>query len=115
VSFDVNDHSLTPLQIEWEHRHLRRATAIVFWFPHETLCPITLYELGAWSQTTKPLLIGTHMEYAKRLDVIHQTRLSRPDIATIHDSLSALIDAVERWFADTKAAASADQIKLISR
>src|SRR5437868_6025694 len=42
-------------QITWEFRHLRLASAIVFWFPCETLCPIALYELGAWSMTTKPL------------------------------------------------------------
>src|SRR5207237_468181 len=42
-------------QITWEHRHIRRASAAAFWFPSDTLCPITLYELGAFSMTRKPL------------------------------------------------------------
>src|SRR5262245_39813726 len=42
--FPINDPSAGPSQIEWEHRHLRRADAVLFWFPRETLCPIALYE-----------------------------------------------------------------------
>jgi hypothetical protein len=34
----------------------------MFWFPCETLCPITLYELGAWTvlapQTGTKLFVG---------------------------------------------------------
>ncbi len=43
-----------------------RATAILFWFPHETLNPIVLYELGAWSMTDKPLFVGVHPQYQRR-------------------------------------------------
>src|SRR5438105_13923542 len=56
--YPVSNPTLAEEQIDWEFRHLRQATAIVFWFPRETLCPIALYELGAWSMTTKPLFIG---------------------------------------------------------
>ena len=47
ANFPIDDPTAAPQQIEWEHRHLRKADAIAFWFPCETLCPITLYELGA--------------------------------------------------------------------
>ena len=45
ANFPINDPTAAPQQIEWEHRH-PKADTIAFWFPCETLCPITLYELG---------------------------------------------------------------------
>jgi hypothetical protein len=79
-------------QIEWEYRALRVSRAIFFWFPPETLCPITLFELGAWSMTDVPLLVGTHPDYARRLDVVKQLELVRPDVH-VHDDLEELLDA----------------------
>ena len=76
--------SLDPLaareQIAWEYRHLRRAWGRLFWFPPETLCPIALFELGAWSRTDGRLFVGTHPAYARRLDVEMQLELARPDV-----------------------------------
>src|SRR6478736_102537 len=37
-------------QIEWEYKALRTADTVFFWFPQETLCPITLFELGVFTQ-----------------------------------------------------------------
>ncbi len=54
--------AMVVMGCRWEHDHLRRAKAIMFWFPSETLCPITLYELGAWTilarQTGTKLFVG---------------------------------------------------------
>jgi len=40
-------------------------------FPCETLCPITLYELGTWSilsqQTGAKLFVGCHPEYKRKV------------------------------------------------
>ncbi len=88
--FDSSNPAMTETQIAWEHRHLRLATAIAFWFPPQTLCPITLYELGAWSMTQKPLFVGVDPQYQRRLDVLEQTRLVRPDVRVV-DSLGALV------------------------
>lgn len=85
-------------QIEWEHRHLRRAEAVLFWFPAETLCPITLYELGAMSMTDKKLFVGVHPGYQRRNDVLHQTRLVRPEVNVVGD-LDALAAEVVRGLA----------------
>lgn len=93
AQFPMGDPAAATRQIEWEHRHLRKASAILFWFPCETLCPITLYELGAWSMTTKPLFIGTHPDYRRRDDVVIQTRLARPDVQVVH-SLDDLLKQV---------------------
>jgi Nucleoside 2-deoxyribosyltransferase like len=83
-------------QIEWEFRHLRKATACLFWFPCETLCPIALFELGAWSMTQKPLFVGTHPAYQRRFDVIVQLQLVRPEIAVLED-LAKLVEQVKQW------------------
>jgi hypothetical protein len=89
AQFPIDDPSAAATQIEWEHRHLRRASSILFWFAADALQPIALYELGAWSMTSKPLFVGAHPQYVRRADVILQTRLARPELVVV-DSLAAL-------------------------
>jgi hypothetical protein len=96
ANFPMDDPSAAGRQIEWEHRHLRLASALLFWFPCETLCPITLYELGAWSMTSKPLFIGTHPAYPRQLDIDVQTRLARPEIKVVN-SVEGLVEQVRAW------------------
>lgn len=96
-NFPANDPIIAEQQIRWEHDHLRAASAILFWFPSETLCPITLYELGAWSMTAKPLFIGVHPDYARRIDVELQTRLARPEVRIVY-SLADLAELIKRAF-----------------
>ncbi len=98
AGFPMGDPSAAEAQIGWEHRCLRLATALLFWFPCETLCPITLYELGAWSMTTKPLFVGVHPTYQRRQDVEIQTRLARPDV-TVVLSIEALVAQVRSKYA----------------
>jgi hypothetical protein len=96
ADFPIHDPDAAEEQIEWEHDHLRLADAVLFWFPCETLCPIVLYELGAWSMTGKPLFVGVHPDYARRRDVEIQTGLARPDVEVVH-SLSELAAKVVDW------------------
>lgn len=100
ADFPMNDPTAAEAQIRWEHDHLRRAATLLFWFPCETLCPITLYELGAWSMTPKPLFIGLHPDYARRQDVEIQTRLIRPDVQIVY-SLTALAEQLIAYAAAT--------------
>ncbi len=79
-NFPIDDPAAATAQIRWEFDHLRLADAIAFWFPCETLCPITLYELGAWAMTSKPLFVGVHPDYQRRVDVEIQLSLARPDV-----------------------------------
>jgi hypothetical protein len=68
--FDLLDPKMSVAQIEWEHLHLRDANAILFWFPSETLCPITLFEYGYWlGRPQKRLFIGVHPDYQRRTDL----------------------------------------------
>lgn len=90
-NFPIHDPNAALAQITWEYEHLRKANAILFWFPRETLCPIVLYELGAWNMTKKPIFVGVHPEYKRRPDVEIQTQLARPSIEVVY-SLQDLAD-----------------------
>ncbi|BDI28038.1 hypothetical protein CCAX7_000890 [Capsulimonas corticalis] len=70
-------------QISWEFDHLRLAEAILFWFPCETVCPISLFELGAWSMAGKPIFVGVHPDYSRRKDIEEQMRLLRPELTVV--------------------------------
>lgn len=81
-------------QIEWEHNALSRSETVLFWFPKDTLCPITLFELGTFAQRKNiPIFVGTDPDYARKLDVITQLRLARPEIQVVH-TLEALSNQV---------------------
>lgn len=93
AEFPIHDPLAAEQQIRWENLHLRYATEILFWFPCETLCPIVLYELGAWSMTNKRIYIGMHPDYPRRQDVEIQTKLIRSDVAIVY-SLEDLAEQV---------------------
>ena len=97
--FPIHDKNAAFEQIKWEYKHLHLATAILFWFPEETLCPIVLYELGSWSPTTKPIFVGIHPNYARRQDVEIQTQLARPETRIAY-ILNELADQVISWTTD---------------
>lgn len=96
-NFDINDSTLTEKQIEWEFRYLQRVTGRMFWFPHETLCPITLFELGKWCVKGEPLFVGCHPDYKRKVDLEVQLRLERPWACEISHSLEELADRVKKW------------------
>ena len=79
-NYPIDDPKAVEEQISWEHNAMRAVRVIVFWFPSETLCPIALYELGAWSMTDKPIYVGVNPKYQRKQDVEIQTRLVRPNV-----------------------------------
>jgi len=94
--FPVDDPAAAEGQIRWEFRHLRKATARLFWFPSATLCPIALFELGAWSRDEGPLFVGVDPAYARRTDVEVQMTLARPDVDVVY-SPGDLAKQVVAW------------------
>jgi hypothetical protein len=95
--FDVQNAANTRLQIRWEYLMLRRCDGILFWFPCESICPIVLFELGTHLMAPgKPLFIGMHPEYQRRIDVEEQTSIIRPDIEIVY-SIPALAGQVRAW------------------
>lgn len=77
--FDVRDPSVSSEQIEWEYQRLKRADLVSFWFCKETLCPITLFELGAApNRGLAKILIGIESGYQREFDIREQVRLLAP-------------------------------------
>jgi hypothetical protein len=96
-NFPMNDPNAAEGQIAWEFRHLRLATAVVFWFPPETLCPIALFELGGRiAEPKQALFVGTHADYRRRIDVQIQLKLARPSVALLSD-IPSLANEVRAW------------------
>jgi hypothetical protein len=83
------DRSALEFQIRWEHEHLAAADMVSFWFPPETLCPISLYELGKVVASASELFVAAHPAYARREDLEIQLGLVRRDVKVV-DSLEAL-------------------------
>lgn len=81
-------------QIAWEHSALAKVDSCVFWFPCETLCPITLFELGKLlvraSQKSVRLVVGWHPDYQRAFDLQVQ-------IALEHIPLSHMMHAAPGW------------------
>jgi hypothetical protein len=97
-NFPIGDPGAAPTQIEWEYRHLRRATAVLFWFPPETLCPIALYELGGRALVREqPLFVGAHPDFQRKLDVEVQLKLARPEVSVVSNT-EGLSRQVREWF-----------------
>lgn len=94
-NFKVGDDESTT-QIMWEHKAMNMADGIIFWFPKETLCPITLFEYGKWLNTDKKLFVGTDPLYQRNLDIQVQTKLVRKQ-QYINHSLSEVIKAASAW------------------
>jgi hypothetical protein len=89
-NWPMGDDAAAEQQIRWEHEHLQKSSMILFWFPPETLCPITLFEYGKWLVRTKPLFVGCHPRYRRLHDLQVQTMLERPNLNVFTD-LEALV------------------------
>lgn len=94
--FDVTDPNIEEEQIRWEYEHLAKASAVMFWFPSETLCPITLFELGKYLVSGRRLFIGHHPDYQRRRDIRIQVGLERPAQA-VHESLPEVAAEIRQW------------------
>ena len=94
--FPIHDPAAAEKQIRWEFDHLRRSDAVLFWFPKDTLCPIVLFELGAWSKNVDDAIyVGTEEGYPRTQDVQLQLKFARPDVEVVH-SLTDLADQVKK-------------------
>jgi hypothetical protein len=102
-NFDITDPTMTEQQIKWEYKYLRLSAARLFWFPHETLCPITLFELGKFCERADPLFVGCHPDYKRKIDLEVQLGLGRPWNPEISYSLKDLAERVKIWAKRLKA------------
>lgn len=105
-TFDITRPEMHDEQIKWEFDALRKASVIIFWFPKDTLCPITLFELGTWSVLHKTqgsdIIVGTDPNYARAADVKTQlSLLTGTDFPVVH-SLEDLASSLKQWWDDHK-------------
>lgn len=91
VGFNKDDKSMEKHQIDWEYRHINYSNLLLFWFPCETLCPITLFELGKIVGSNRRFVIGAHPDYKRRTDLIEQLSHTHPGL-TIHSTVEATVD-----------------------
>jgi len=71
-------------QIKWEHDKLKKSNIISFWFSEGSLNPITLFEYGSHLKSKKSdLVVGCHMNYQRRNNVIIQTKLEIPQFRIV--------------------------------
>lgn len=97
-TFDIAKKEESIKQIRWEYRHLRLCDECLFYFPESSVCPITLFELGAQLMMAgKVIFIGMHPDYSRRLDIETQTSIIRPDIRIAH-GLEQLIQQVRAYY-----------------
>jgi hypothetical protein len=97
LDFDYNDPKRGDAQVEWEFQQLRQSDAIAFWFPCETLCPISLYELGCAAASQRTMFVACHPDYERDFDVRKQLSLLRRDVL-VGDSLNDLFFDIANWY-----------------
>jgi hypothetical protein len=96
--FDASNKKMEYEQICWEFKMLSKADIIVFYFCKETVCPITLYELGRYAALDKRIIVGMDSDYSRRNDVEIQLSLARPELKVIWTDLQNFIKAIRRYF-----------------
>ena len=99
ANFDTSDKTITEAQITWEFEAMDASDIVLFWFPKESVCPITLYELGRCLMLQdiheKTVFIGVHEDYCRKEDILIQTKLATVGTNTIvHFSFDALLEHV---------------------
>jgi ADP-ribose pyrophosphatase len=96
-----NDPAFLQEQTEWEQHHLEMATVRLFWFPADFPNAISLFELGRWATTSRPMVVGADVDYSHRQQIEAQLALMRPDIQleselqTLADNAAALARSTE--------------------
>jgi hypothetical protein len=81
VDIDINNPDDSKVQIDWEFRYLRESSSVMFYFCEETLCPITLFELGsalerhfyAFTNAKQKIFIGADAGYKRLFDIEEQS------------------------------------------
>ena len=98
-------------QIDWEHEHLRKVSAVSFWFAAEGQGYSSALELGAMLERTPDLptntddgarwsfrvFVGTHPLYWKASTVAYQARKRCPELVVV-ENLFSLADQIRVYF-----------------
>jgi len=83
-------------QIMWEHAHAKAADALVFYFPADSHCSISLFQYGKYLTSGKKIFVGIEKDHLKSLDIFAHTRIEKPD-QNINYSITDLIEEVQNY------------------
>lgn len=92
---------MAEAQIIWEAEAMTLVDTMAFWFPKETLCPITLFEYGLSIGRKQDIILGVHLEYQRRFDLEIQTQHYRPRIKPVY-SLDDFAQRISRCMGTLK-------------
>lgn len=93
---DCPEDDLERTQVQWEHEYLMSADAHAFFFPPDTFCPITLFELGKILIRQKPLFVAIDPGYKKRKNVVIQLSIVRPEVKIV-PNIDLMARQVQKW------------------
>jgi hypothetical protein len=91
--YPQGDRAEDRRQIKWEYRHLHKADLVAFWFPPQTVCPLSLFELGVCCGKAIPMIVGVDPDYVRRRDINIQLELHRPEVLVV-DRLETLAERI---------------------
>jgi hypothetical protein len=100
--FDVSNIEDSALQIQWEYDQLDKADLVLFWFPCETVCPITLFELGKMVGRGQQIVVGCHPFYSRMFDVKYQLAIELPDLKVVDNIQDLASHALEYLYGCNK-------------
>lgn len=100
-TFPAGDRAAVAEQIAWEYAGLKMAAVIAFWFPHNEVQPIALFELGSAVASGKLISVGAHPTYSRRIDLELQLAAAKVR-GTIYDSLRQIILKAIRLLEDIR-------------
>lgn len=95
ADFDISKKEESEIQIKWEHEMLSIADHVIFWFSHETLQPITLFELGCMLSKNKKMIVGIDPNYQRKMDLEVQIPLKRSDVKIVY-SIKEISDYISQ-------------------
>ncbi|MBV9446852.1 MAG: nucleoside 2-deoxyribosyltransferase domain-containing protein [Streptosporangiaceae bacterium] len=98
TAFPSGDRVAMSEQVAWEYSGLRAANVVVFWFPPSGLQPIALYELGAVTAMGKPVSVGAHPQYCRRIDLelqLEAAQVSAKVCDTLDDTISRALQLLQ--------------------
>jgi len=100
LSFDLSQPKEAISQIRWEAQWLWTSEIVTFWFCKETVCPITLFELGCHlvrSRLAKVniphICIGIEPGYTREFDIREQVKIITPEVPIVN-SLDGIVDFI---------------------
>jgi len=93
---EFSDSNLEQEQVQWEHDYLMSCSAHMFFFPPDSMCPVTMFELGKVASLQKPLFVAIHPKFPRCRNVTIQLSIIRPDVKVV-SNLVDLTSDIKIW------------------